>query len=863
MRQLVLILPVLTVLCLGPVSNGQPETKKHSRDFKYRYEASSADPVGENPDHWSVFGTVPTVHSVENGILNCSLGKDQMWFTAESAEADLDDAAGWTYEVRLKVISQTGSRGAISLAVDDQLSTSGGMNGFQVHADRTQWILDGADADGSPNDDTFHIFRLAEEPSSSIVHGWRDGIYLGSSTGGHDFTQATLQKYVMFGSFSGSLVGTVEIDYVRWGPTGAYAPYNPLKIDTGDGLSVNEHESTSDTYTITLDSQPLNDVTVSITSPNSQIAFGPDAAESMEVALGPSDIGPVTIQISAVDDNLEEGMHSTVIAHTLASDDPGFDGFVGYVSVLIIDNDVLLAVENHTGKEVSEDGLTSDGYTIHCLSRPEENVVVEVSTDSDKLSFGQNRDESLSITFTPANWQNPQVVTANATENTGWNRLRYYPVSHAVTSEDLRFDGFQLETVEVLVKDDDYGHFMPNGYTIPTVDMDQPHRQVIVDKEAGVYLAHPSTVLLEDDRTILAVYPRGAHAKGECVLKRSIDGGLIWGERLKPPGQPADWIDPGIREVPTIHRVVDPQGVRRLIIFTGLYPCRMSVSEDDGRTWTPFEPIGDWGGIVTMGCVERLKDGSYMAMFHDDGRFFPGGPRNMRVYKTISKDGGMTWSYPDVIVDCNWASPCEPGIVRSPDGNQLAVLFRENSRKYNGLLITSNDEGKTWSDLRELPASLTGDRHTGKYGPDGRLFISFRDRTLSSPTSGDWVGWVGTYDDIVNLREGQYRVRVKDNTKGADTAYPGVEILPNGEFVTTTYGWWEVGEQPYIVSSRFRLSEIDAEYGIQILGQNVQYCGQPGTVYLSGDIDRDCFVDVPDLVLVAAQWLESTISLNE
>ena len=96
MRQLVLILPVLTVLCLGPVSNGQPEAKKHSRDFKYRYEASSADPVGENPDDWSVFGTVPTVHSVENGILNCSLGKDQMWFTTESAEADLDDAAGWT-----------------------------------------------------------------------------------------------------------------------------------------------------------------------------------------------------------------------------------------------------------------------------------------------------------------------------------------------------------------------------------------------------------------------------------------------------------------------------------------------------------------------------------------------------------------------------------------------------------------------------------------------------------------------------------------------------------------------------------------------------------------------------------------------
>ena len=113
----------------------------------------------------------------------------------------------------------------------------------------------------------------------------------------------------------------------------------------------------------------------------------------------------------------------------------------------------------------------------------------------------------------------------------------------------------------------------------------------------------------------------------------------------------------------------------------------------------------------------------------------------------------------------------------------------------------------------KLPASLTGDRHTGQYGPDGRLFISFRDRspkTWTSPTAGDWVGWVGTYQDIVDGKEGQYRVRLKDNTKGADTAYPGVEILPDNTFVTTTYGHWDEGEEPYIRTVRFKLSDLDA-----------------------------------------------------
>ena len=41
-------------------------------------------------------------------------------------------------------------------------------------------------------------------------------------------------------------------------------------------------------------------------------------------------------------------------------------------------------------------------------------------------------------------------------------------------------------------------------------------------------------------------------------------------------------------------------------------------------TWTPLQKIGDFGGIVTMGCVEQLKGGRYMALFHDDGRFING-----------------------------------------------------------------------------------------------------------------------------------------------------------------------------------------------------------------------------------------------
>jgi hypothetical protein len=40
--------------------------------------------------------------------------------------------------------------------------------------------------------------------------------------------------------------------------------------------------------------------------------------------------------------------------------------------------------------------------------------------------------------------------------------------------------------------------------------------------------------LLEDGKTIIAVYPKG-HGKGAIQMKRSTDGGLTWSERLPTP----------------------------------------------------------------------------------------------------------------------------------------------------------------------------------------------------------------------------------------------------------------------------------------------------------------------------------------
>ena len=142
--------------------------------------------------------------------------------------------------------------------------------------------------------------------------------------------------------------------------------------------------------------------------------------------------------------------------------------------------------------------------------------------------------------------------------------------------------------------------------TISIEDLSGKHgdNQIVVDREKGQYLGHPTTCLLEDGKTILCVYPKG-HGKGAIIYKRSSDGGKTWSRRLKTP---ESWATS--KETPTLHRVIGPDGKKRIIMFSGLYPARMAVTEDDGENWSELKKVGDWGGIVVMGSVFPLESGA-------------------------------------------------------------------------------------------------------------------------------------------------------------------------------------------------------------------------------------------------------------
>ena len=347
---------------------------------------------------------------------------------------------------------------------------------------------------------------------------------------------------------------------------------------------------------------------------------------------------------------------------------------------------------------------------------------------------------------------------------------------------------------------------------LPLLDISgETSRHTIVAKGTEeIYQGHPTTLLMPDGKTIFCVWSVN-HGGPAGQMARSDDGGLTW-KRLD------DSLPPGFskhQNCPSIYRMVDPDGKARLWVFSAALGTRDGpgmpsiMSEDSGKTWKEMPPLG-FPCVMTFSSIVRLKDGSYLGLYHKGAEGKDKSP--LSVFQTITKDGGFTWSQPSEVAAVKGKDPCEPFVFRSPDGSELCTLMRENTHTGRSLMMFSKDEGKTWSTPVDTSWGLTGDRHMGIVTEDGRHVFAFRDQAIGSATRGHFVAWVGTYNDIKNARPGQYRVKLLHShaKRTGDCGYPGLELLPDGTIVATTYIKYRPGpEQHSVVSTRFTLEELD------------------------------------------------------
>jgi len=351
---------------------------------------------------------------------------------------------------------------------------------------------------------------------------------------------------------------------------------------------------------------------------------------------------------------------------------------------------------------------------------------------------------------------------------------------------------------------------------MPLVDLsaDKDRHAIVAAGTKSVYQGHCDTVLLPDGKTMLTAWCLG-HARWIGPIARSTDAGRTWS---KPLDVPENWYKTS--NTPALHRLVAPDGTARLFCFGGgldwsrkgepPYHLYQSYSEDDGKTWTPMAPNGVVGEVPPK-TILTFDEGKRLVMWSD----LPG-----YVVQSDSLDGGLTWSPSLRIlrVPQRWSQPC---VIRSSDGKTCLMLLRENSRKYQSLYSVSHDNAKTWTAPRQLPATLTGDRHVAKFAPDGRLVVAFRDVAKTSPTYGHYVAWVGRFEDILEGKPGDYRVKLFHNTLRSESDKPGqgnsdcgysdLELLPNGTLIATTYLKYTEGPAKHsVMNTRFTLAETDA-----------------------------------------------------
>ena len=215
------------------------------------------------------------------------------------------------------------------------------------------------------------------------------------------------------------------------------------------------------------------------------------------------------------------------------------------------------------------------------------------------------------------------------------------------------------------------------------------------------------------------------------------------------------------------------------------------------------------------GCI-KLKNGSY-ALFgqvRTDPKVQTDGPKDDQdVWMATTNDLGTTWSKPTIVAHKLNKNLCEPFALRSPDGNEICLLMRENRHEGHSYMCFSQDEGKTWSEPRETSWGLSGDRHEAILFKDGRCLVAFRDRAPNSSTYGQFVAWLGTYDDIKNARPGLCRIHLlKHHGKGGwspcDTGYPGDEPWTTADYLHDVHKTWTMKEELRRLHE-FRLEEID------------------------------------------------------
>jgi hypothetical protein len=253
-------------------------------------------------------------------------------------------------------------------------------------------------------------------------------------------------------------------------------------------------------YTVELATPPVGDVTVAISSSNSDVTVSPSSLTFNNEASGKegSWVDPQTVMVTAAEDGNNVG-ESVTLTHTASSaDDSSYNGFAGELMVSVMDNDagIGLSPMSLMLSESADDPATEDvetnanvgTYTVSVQGTPVHSVVVTITGTGSGATLDStvaDADQPVltqTLTFTTTNFADAQTVTVTAREDDD-NMDASLTLAHAIASNDARYNTGDAGSVTVSVTDDE-----------PSVTIDPSMLDAIVEGETGMF-----SVTLDND----------------------------------------------------------------------------------------------------------------------------------------------------------------------------------------------------------------------------------------------------------------------------------------------------------------------------------------------------------------------------
>ncbi|MFH1006843.1 MAG: sialidase family protein [Candidatus Latescibacterota bacterium] len=251
---------------------------------------------------------------------------------------------------------------------------------------------------------------------------------------------------------------------------------------------------------------------------------------------------------------------------------------------------------------------------------------------------------------------------------------------------------------------------------------------VTVARTEAHWFGFPDLVQTRSGKLICTYTEGVGHGGGPRVLIReSGDLGRTWGEPRE--------IGSGKCNTSRIQQLRDDT----LLHIYDLYPGNpvLQTSTDDGATWTDrreLDPEKAGGRLcIVPSRVLEMEDGFWLLA---GSTWFP--PSNHECIEIYhSPDRGITWALWSAIEDYPPHSLSEPSLVALPDGRLVCYMREERGDGLPGCKAYSADEGRTWSELEELPFAVTG-RTCAELLSDGRVLLTFRSG-IGRPDLWAWV----------------------------------------------------------------------------------------------------------------------------